>query len=66
MSKLGFDPAAPVAMHRPVYAPFDPSRPKYRPTEAEVKAELKQMMLTTVDWSNFIGGVYVAPETDPA
>jgi hypothetical protein len=58
MSKLWFDPSADVASHDPPLKPLDPSRPIRR---APVVAQPG-----VFDWANYVGGVFVAPESDPA
>jgi hypothetical protein len=58
MSKLWFDPSADVAGHDPPLKPLDPSRPIRRAPAVAQPA--------TFDWANYVGGVFVAPEKDPA
>jgi hypothetical protein len=66
MSVLWFDPHADPVEHRAPRSPLDPTRPIRRVTGGTIKVELSDYCPSTFDWSNFIGGIYVAPETDPA
>lgn len=67
MSRLWFDPSADIVKHDPPRKPLDPSRPiKKAPAPIIVEVSAEQAAYAMFDWSNFVGGIYVAPETDPA
>lgn len=66
MSVLWFDPNADIVKHDPPRKPLDPSRPIRKRVGGVIKVDLPGVYTVAFDWSNFIGGIYVAPEKDPA
>jgi hypothetical protein len=66
MSKLWFDPSADVASHDPPLKPLDPSRPIRKSAGGTIKVDMPDSYSGTFDWANYVGGVFVAPEKDPA